>query len=357
MHITQTQLIFFGKQDRYNRNPPTDEEKNKKINEGLKRFVGNSKAISKIRTAAFTALGRHNHRMSDLSFAIFGPPSSGKTTLAKLYADIVELPFAEFSAQSIRKLNDIFDKIDEVCESKDIPLKQQQDGSFFLPPVVIFIDEVHSLPKTVVQGLLKAIEHEDRMMQCENGNLVNMEYATWMIATTDEGLLFDAFRTRFSPIYLKYLSQSEIAKIVKIKHPNFSDDICSKIAFYNSRIPRKALEFSRYVEMYQSMRADLMIDEVVDQVAEEEGIDEFGMHELHRKILFALKDGPIAKSRIEHVTGRKKEENERYIMPWLLMEVEDEPALVKVTPKGYALSDAGKKELEKRIKFEDIVKT
>lgn len=214
--------------------------------------------------------------------------------------------------------------------------------------MVVFIDEVHNLNKTVTQGLLKAIEHEDRMFHAEDDILVNTKLVTWFVATTDEGMLFDAFRTRFSPVYLKYLEREEIARIVLKEHPDFGEEICQRIAFFNSRIPRKALEFARYVEMYKFMRKDLELAEVVEKVAEEEGIDKFGMHEIHWKVLLALKDGPIAKSRIGNVTGRKKEENERYIMPWLLTDVGDQPALVRVSTKGYILTEEGKKEVARR---------
>lgn len=348
MYITQSEILFFGSADGKQREEPTAAQKTQRIEKIFSKFIGNEKALTKLKTAAFTALGRDNHRMSELSFAFFGPPSSGKTTLARLYAQVVELPYLELSPQSIRKISDVFEEMKKVCEKKEVPLEVQSDGSFFLPPTVIFIDEVHNLSKNVVQGLLKAIEHEDRSLHCEDGTVINTSFGTWMVATTDEGMLFDAFRTRFSPVYLKYLTKDEIAKIVALKHPKFNEEICRKIAYFNSRIPRKALEFARYVEMYQRMREDLGLSEVVDKVAEEEGIDKWGMSELHWKVLQALKDGPIAKSRIGHVTGRKKEENERYIMPWLLTESEDQPALVKVTSKGYALTKEGEKELSKR---------
>jgi hypothetical protein len=48
------------------------------------------------------------------------------------------------------------------------------------------------------------------------------------------------------------------------------------------------------------------------------------------------------------VTGRKEEENENFIMPWLLTSTEDQEALVTVTSKGYAITSAGEYELYKR---------
>jgi Holliday junction resolvasome RuvABC ATP-dependent DNA helicase subunit len=58
------------------------------------------------------------------------------------------------------------------------------------------------------------------------------------------------------------------------------------------------------------------LDALVD-----EGIDEFGMHEMHLRILKALETGPIAKTRISLVAGRKDEEVEKYILPWLFLKI------------------------------------
>ena len=49
--------------------------------------------------AAYTAWGRENHCCADLSFAMVGPASSGKTTLARLFAKTVMLPFIEVAPQ------------------------------------------------------------------------------------------------------------------------------------------------------------------------------------------------------------------------------------------------------------------
>jgi hypothetical protein len=49
-----------------------------------------------------------------------------------------------------------------------------------------------------------------------------------------------------------------------------------------------------------------------------------------------------------NVTGRKEEENENFIMPWLLTSTEDQPSLVTVTSKGYSITKAGEVELFKR---------
>jgi Holliday junction resolvasome RuvABC ATP-dependent DNA helicase subunit len=345
--MNQQQRIFFG--GHTNLAEPTDEEIRSTIAATFSKFIGNDKALRKMKAAAYKALKTDNHMMRDLAFAIFGPASAGKTTLARLYAETVKLPFVEVSPKSIRTVDDLFKEISRVLKEADLELVQvQRKGHYVLPPVVILIDEVHALSDSVVQGLLKATEYNDAVMVTENGKTVNTRNVTWMIATTDEGKLFDAFRTRFSPVVLQYLGKNDVAKIVKLANADLSDDVCSLVSHYNSRIPRKALEFARYMRMVKVMEPNSSWESVARQVAEDEGIDEFGMHEVHLKILRALGQGPVARNRIALVAGRKDEETEKFILPWLLTETEDQPAFVTVSGRGFTITEAGIKELQKR---------
>jgi Holliday junction resolvasome RuvABC ATP-dependent DNA helicase subunit len=194
---------------------------------------------------------------------------------------------------------------------------------------------------------LKATEYKDAILVTESGLQVDCFRVCWMIATTDAGLLFDAFRTRFSNVDLKYLSKDEISKVVKLNNPDWSTEVCDLVAHYNTRIPRKALEFARFMRLVHNMQPRPW-SEIAAEVAENEGIDEHGMHETHLAILRALGQNPISQKRICNVVNRKLEEVERFIMPWLLSSTDDQPAYVKVTSRGYAITDAGAAELKKR---------
>lgn len=351
---SQLQLVFWGP-DHVNRRPePTDEEKRIRVDRRSKRspfyrFIGNERAVRKMTAAAYTALGRENHEMRELAFAIFGPSSSGKTSLARCYADTVSLPFMEISPKSLRTTDDLFRIIRNVLLEYGLPLvEEDRPNHYRLPPCVIFIDEVHALTPGIVDGLLKATEFNDAQLVTESGVVIDTYRVTWMIATTDEGKLFEAFRTRFSPVVLNYLNKSDVAKIVKLANADLSETVCQLVAKYNSRIPRKALEFARYMRMVQAMQPEDTWEAIAAQVASDEGIDEFGMQEVHLKLLTALGQGPIAKNRIALIAGRKDEEVERNILPWLMVATDDQPALITVTGRGYAITEAGVAELEKR---------
>jgi len=349
----QKYKVFFGENDPLRLPAPTPEARLKAVsrdnpNCAFSKFVGNEKAVRKLQAAAFDALGKPDHLCRDLAFALYGPASSGKTTLAKLYARVVQLPFVEVSPKSVKSMDDLFVVIQRVLKENGVPLTEVvKDNYYVMPPAVLFFDEVHAVSQSVVDGLLKATEHSDATLVTENGDTVNCFNVCWMLATTDEGKLFDAFRTRFSPVNLKYLPRKDISKIVKLANPDFADDVCDLVAHYNSRVPRKALEFARYMKLVHQMEPRSW-EVVAKEVALDEGIDEHGMHETHLLILKALGQGPIAKNRIVNVAGKKAEEVERFIMPWLLTETEDSAAFTVVTNKGYTITVAGLAELDKR---------
>lgn len=342
----QRKKFFFGDWDEYDRKMPTHEERLWAIDRNnpscpFNKFVGNEKAIKKLQAVAYDALGHENHLCREISFSIFGPPSSGKTTLVKMFAKVVELPYIEFGPK-IKSCDDMLNEMERVLAMEGVPLIEFRRKNYFeLPPCVIFIDEIHAVPDNIIQSLLKATEYNDGILVTEKGKTVNCHDVCWVIATTDEGMLFDAFRSRFSPLLLTYLNNNEIAKIVNIANPEIPLDACNLVAFFNSRIPRKALEFARYVKIVKKMSVDEDWEQVIKRVAADEGIDQFGMQSIHRKVIEALAQSPVPAGRMPIVVGRKKEEVERYVMPWLMAETDESKPIVKVTHKGFELTDYG----------------
>jgi Holliday junction resolvasome RuvABC ATP-dependent DNA helicase subunit len=115
-------------------------------------------------------------------------------------------------------------------------------------------------------------------------------------------------------------------------------------------IPRKALEFARYVTLYKNMHDEKSWVEVAKEVAEHEGIDEYGMHESNLKVLnFLNENGCIAIKRLEYMLGKKTEEIEKYILPSLVCGQDGCP-LVSITKSGLKITDKGILELKKRQK-------
>lgn len=324
----------------------------------LSRFIGNAEAIRRLQRAAFNALGRHNHCCADFSFAIYGPASTGKTTLAKLFAETLLLPFVEVEPQSIRRVHDVFEAIRKECAkpqiidgvSYDLSLRDFGNNTYILPPMIVFIDEVHNLREQVVQGMLKATEPKDRMMVTEEGYSVDTTNVCFMIATTERGEIFDAFDTRFQKISLRLYSKAEMAQIIKMNNPDFSDKTCEIVAKYCTHVPREALAFAKdmRIEADMSMTRTTWA-EVAQRVAKDHGIDEHGMTYQRLDILKALGRSPMSAAQLPFVAQAKEAELQRFILPPLQAVTPDQPMpLITVSSKGYTITPAGLAELDKR---------
>jgi len=331
------------------------------------KIVGQEAAKRKLGRAAMNAFNNELHLCRDVSWLLTGPSSVGKTTMARVFAELVDLPFFEISPKSISTLEDIFAYVESELSKEGIELTQQvSPDNYVFPPCIIFIDEVHALKEAVQHGLLKAVESKDCILQTENGKTIDTYCVCWVIATTDSGDLFDAFDNRFCELNLKPYTIAEIAKIVAMYvegelESKWNESIYHRIAKCSSRIPRKALELAREVSMEVSIlglndepmgwkcrETSEKIEKVVINIAKENGYDEFGMHERHLKILNMLLDGPIAKDRMALNCNVKIRELERRVMPTLLVETADQSSLVGVCKAGYFITDAGREELTKR---------
>ncbi len=349
MVAVQHEWSFFDK-----KNPPSVEQRrwwvdSKNTECALNKFIGNYDAIKRLRRIAYTALGNYNHCCSEMSLAFIGPASTGKTTLARLFAETLELTFIEINPRQIKNLYDIFAVMYHAFHKDGLPL-MANNNVYKIPPSIVFIDEVHSLKQSVVDGLLKPTEAKDRMMAVvdrqDNQIAVDCKSVCWIIATTDRGKLFDAFDTRFSKIFLKMYNKEEIAEIIHFHNSNIPREVCDLIASYSGKVPREALDFATEIELEQTMSGDGW-DIVCKRIAEERGIDPFGMTYQRLNILKALSKKAVSLKRLPNIANCKIEELEKFILPPLL-ESSDGDALISVGARGFEITKAGLNELQKR---------
>lgn len=323
-------------------------------------FVGNRDQIEPLWLSAADAYGNERHRCSEESFAIFGTPSTGKTKLVKCFANAVRLPFVEVQPQSLSTVGDLFNQIARVCEQTIAPDGQnlrltpadpRKPHVLQLPCMVIFIDEVHTLKKSIMEALLKATEHDDRMLQTEKGWLIDTSFVCWIIATTDRGDLAEAFETRFTKIHLKPYSPQEIQQIVKMATPEWSDEICALATKFGGPVVREVLAFVRMMQKYQKTHPDMPLDEVANTVRIKKKIDEYGVSEQRINVLTALGQRPISEHRLALVAGCKLNELIKFILPPMLVPINEKDPLsawLVMTSSGYSTTPAGLEELKKR---------
>lgn len=150
----------------------------------LNEFVGQEHLVGKGKPLREAIEGKHL-----FSFILWGPPGSGKTTLARIYANALEAEFHELSAVDAGK-EDI---------KKLIPKKGSLD---FGKPVVVFVDEIHRFNKAQQDFLLPFVERGDLTL----------------IGATTENPSFEvipALLSRTRVFVLNELTEADMEKILK----------------------------------------------------------------------------------------------------------------------------------------------
>ncbi|HEY4622610.1 MAG TPA: Holliday junction branch migration DNA helicase RuvB, partial [Solibacillus sp.] len=134
---------------------------------------------------------------------LFGPPGLGKTTLAMVIANELDVNIRTTSGPAIERPGDLVAILNELS-----------------PGDVLFIDEIHRLPRVVEEMLYSAMEdfYVDIMMgQCETACPLHFELPPFTLigATTRAGMLSAPLRDRFGIVsHLEYYYPEELAEII-----------------------------------------------------------------------------------------------------------------------------------------------
>lgn len=330
---------------------PTVEQASLKVERGFSTIVGQENAKKRLKRIAVNALMRYDHNCNGINMLLTGPASVGKTSMVQTFASILEVTYLEINPRSLNSLDDLFDQIAKVLLNDKMPLDKfgdKENQVYMASPMIVFIDESHALNKQLQDGLLKAIENNDRTLQTESDRTLLCKNICWIFATTEIGDMFGPLLSRFTVIDLIPYTKEEIAKIIFCRFPQLPIDVCFSIANYESRIPRKAIDFAKEVMIENENDPSRNLQDVVSQIAEENGYDAFGLHHRHVKLLKLLSKSPMSKERLAFSLQVGKEELQKMIIPAISAETEDYSALVTVTSKGYTITDAGMNELAKR---------
>lgn len=257
----------------------------------------------------------------------------GKTTLANIIANEMELPFFSVNATNLKDTKSLslyFSKIDQSC--------------------IIFIDEIHSLKNDVQTVLLSILT--DYQVSFIEGDGTERSYQlppfTLIGATTQAGELLKPFLNRFSILELVDYTDEEKEVIVKSKFTKLGYDVTEDAI---KSVAKRSRGIPRTIENYAKGIRDLAINHEVKSVDlglvkeyfDMNNIDEYGLAKNDLKILNILADakGPIALITLESKTGIQREDLEYRYEPYLI-----KLGFIDKTDRGRVITDKGLKYIQ-----------
>lgn len=318
------------------------------VNEAFSDFIGNRAAIDTLRRGILKAMLSDPPQLP-VSYLLTGNPSTGKTELSRRVARALALPFVSLDGRSLASRERLFDLIDDRLRDNDVRAEQigtqYQRPELEYPPLVVFVDEVHLVPKPVQESLLTALEPTDRSVLLKD-RLARLPQVTFLFATTRPSDIDAAFRTRCTEILLQDYTEQEVATIVGLQHPEWPEPLRHRIARYGRLVPRIALEFARELtsEALVSQHQERDLAGHLDEVRRTRLVDENGLTRVDIEYLELLEreDGPLGERNILTMLGNiDKDRFIEEVEPLVVARM----GLVRRTTRGRELTREGRRYL------------
>ncbi len=323
-----------------------------KVNQAFEKFVGNDDAVYSIKRSLIVALSATPAgEMPKLSkvFLLSGPPSVGKTELARRITNVLGVPFVRLDGRAVKSREKLFEMIDEALVAHDAGMAARHSGSrsgmqtLTYPPFAVFVDEIHLVSERTQEGLLTLLEADDRTMLLdgERGRRVAIvPHGAWIFATTKPADLDRAFRSRCIEIQLRRYSAAEVEAMVHERFPAMQQSAVEKIATCSRLVPRQAFTMAQEIEEEMLLDERNDIDGCVRRVMHGRGIRfaNGATRDDVRYLEILMKEGrPVGESVLMaamfDVDALRVSED---IEPYLLLK-----GYIAVTPKGRKITLAG----------------
>ena len=297
----------------------------------LIEFIGQPQVQKNLSTFISAASSRQEAMDHAL---LFGPPGLGKTTLAQIISNELDVGFRSTSGPIINKAGDLAALLTNL-QPKD----------------VLFIDEIHRLAPNIEEILYPAMEDLQLDLIIGEGPSartikIDLPPFTLVGATTRSGLLTTPLRDRFGiQIRMEFYNSNDLVKILlklaeKLK-VNLDEGGAYEIAKRSRGTPRVAGRLLRRVRDILSVSSLKVIDnKFADRALSQLDVDKSGLDAVDRKYLNVIiekyQGGPVGLDTLSAILSEQKDMIEEVIEPYLLQR-----GLIQRSSRGRIVSASG----------------
>ena len=307
-----------------------DEDKELNIRPAnLDEYVGQSEIKENLRVFIKSAVMRGESLDHIL---LYGPPGLGKTTLAYIIANELGSNIKTASGPSIEKAGDLA-----------AILSNLEEGD------VLFIDEIHRIPRYVEEILYPAMEdfYLDIIVGSEGSSRnikINLPRFTLVGATTRAGDLSSPLRDRFGIISkLNYYTEDELYQIIKrtskVLDTPITDEAARELARRSRGTPRIANRLFKRIRDFALVYGNGIINEdILSSSLDKLKVDKTGLDETDHNLLLAIIErfngGPVGLEALASSIGEESSTIEDVYEPYLLQQ-----GYLKRTARGRIVTD------------------